>query len=424
MNDMAAFAGVTLGQTSPRNHAARRPDAHIYCEAGGALAEAAGALCRNRLGVGEIRIVEGGLAAARAAYERASSPALIVVETHLERGALLGALDDLATVCEPHTKLIIVGRINDVHLYRELIRRGVSDYLVAPAGTEQLAAACLSALRPEAGPETARCIAVTGAKGGCGASTICHNLGWALAEMACTDTVIADFDDAFGTLGLNFNQDAGHGLTGALAAGAKLDSAMMGKLLARCSDHLSLLTASCSLARDPEIETATALRIAALLRQHGQAVFLDIPCGWRDWSRALLETADDCVIVAEPDLANLRNARSLIEAARAARRDRRPPFLVLNKAGTPRRPEVSIGDFADAAGLTPALVIGFDARAFGMAANNGLMIGEMLPKSTLPARFLGLAAELGGVTPPKPHLRRAGGLLRLLSRLAGRTTER
>jgi pilus assembly protein CpaE len=378
------------------------PKVHVFCEEDGTTGHTVLTLHHRRLGAGEIRVFKGGLLAAKSAYERVPSPELIVIETHLKHEKMLASLDDLATVCEANTRLIIIGQINDVHLYRSLIRRDISDYLIAPLAPGQLAASIRAALQTNNTGLAGRSIVVIGAKGGCGASTICHNTGWALAEMARCDTVIADFNLAFGTLGLNFNQDSGHGLSSALAAGQKLDTSMMEKLVAKCSDHLSLLTASYALNAEPDIDRASALQIASLLRQTSQAALLDLPGGWHDWSQALIEQADDCVVVAEPDLANLRNAKNLIDAIRATRDADRSPFLVMNKVGMPRRPEITVKDFAGAVDLSPSLVIGFDARAFYTAANNGLMIGELTPKAKPAAQFLRLARQLGGMPPPKP----------------------
>lgn len=390
-----------------------RPKIHIFCEENGVTSQSARALEHRRLGAGEIRIRKGGLPAAVSAYERTASPELLVIETHLKQDELFAALDRLAGVCDENTRLIIIGQINDVHLYRALIRRSISDYLIAPLAPGQLGASIKAALQPE-GAVAGRSVAVIGAKGGCGASTICHNIGWTLAEIVHGDTVIADFDLAFGTLGLNFNQDAGHGLTGALLAGQKLDTVMMEKLLAKCSDYLSLLTASQLLTTQSEIDPVSAQKVVAMLCQTSQVALLDLPCVWHDWTRILIEQADECIIVAEPDLANLRNAKNLIDTLRTMRGADCPPLLVMNKVGMPRRPEITVKDFANAVDLKPSLSIAFDARSFGMAANNGLMIGELSPNTQLAAQFTRLARLLSGAQRTKTPARTTGNPLRPL----------
>ena len=95
----------------------------------------------------------------------------------------------------------------------------------------------------------------------------------------------------------------------------------------------------------------------------------------------MLVTSDDVVVVAEPDLASLRNAKNIVDLIRAARPNDAPPRVVLNKVGLPGRPEIPLKDFGEALGLTPCMVVAFDAKLFGQAANNGQMIAEVGPKS-------------------------------------------
>ncbi len=95
----------------------------------------------------------------------------------------------------------------------------------------------------------------------------------------------------------------------------------------------------------------------------------------------MLLTSDDLVIVAEPDLASLRNAKNILDLVRAARPNDAPPKVVINKVGVPNRPEIPLKDFTEALGATPSLIIPFDAKTFGQAANNGQMIMEMGAKT-------------------------------------------
>ncbi|MGF1618981.1 MAG: CpaE family protein [Rhodomicrobiaceae bacterium] len=373
----------------------------VFCEDAGTAETLAGLALDRRLAGIDFKRRMGGIHAARTAYAETPSPDLIIVETLLDASGILADMERLAEVCDAGTRVIVIGHLNDVLLYRELLRRDISDYLVAPVEAGQMVDAIRTSLKDEPAETLGRVIAFIGAKGGAGSSTVCHNTGWVLAEQMKAGTIIADFDLAFGTLGLDFNQDGGQGLADALAASYKLDAAMIGSLLAKCSDHLGLLTASYMLDDSPAIQTEDALRLTERLSQTVPFVLLDLPSQWHGWSRALIEEADDIVITAEPDLANLRNAKNLIDTARAIRKTAKPPILIMNRAGMPRRPEIALRDFANAVDLTPSATIGFDAQTFGVAANNGLMIGEAAPKSRHLELFRGLAGLLGGKTPAR-----------------------
>src|SRR5690606_38172759 len=106
-------------------------------------------------------------------------------------------------------------------------------------------------------------------------------------------------------------------------------------------------------------------------------IVLDIPHAWNAWTRQTLASLDGVVIVAEPDLANLRNAKNLVDAIKALRPVDNAISLVLNKQGLPRRPEIGAAEFASSVECRLIGQIGFDAATFGTAANNGQMIAEV-----------------------------------------------
>ena len=108
------------------------------------------------------------------------TPNVIMLESEGRGDGILDGLDALAEFCDAGTRVIVIGRHNDVMLYRELMRRGVSDYLIAPVGTlDVVRSICGLFSAPDAKP-VGRIIAVVGAKGGVGASTIAHNIAWAI----------------------------------------------------------------------------------------------------------------------------------------------------------------------------------------------------------------------------------------------------
>src|ERR1700746_3628115 len=169
----------------------------------------------RRLGKAHLKIQMGGMAAAVEAYRSAPTPNVIVLEAD-GRSDVLAGLDQLATVCDSGTRVVVIGRINDVTLYRELLGRGVSDCVIAPVSAiDVVSSICNLFSAPEA-KAVGRIIAVVGAKGGVGASTIAHNVAWAVAPDLAMDAVVADLAPAFGTAGLDYNQDPPQGIADAV----------------------------------------------------------------------------------------------------------------------------------------------------------------------------------------------------------------
>lgn len=349
----------------------------------------------RRLGKAHLKIQMGGMAAAIEAYRSAPTPNVIVLESD-GRNDLLSGLDQLATVCDAGTRVVVIGRINDVMLYRELVRRGVSDYVLAPVGAiDVVRSICNLFSAPEA-KAVGRIIAVVGAKGGVGASTISHNVAWAIARDLAMDAVVADLDLAFGTAGLDYNQDPPQGIADAVFSPDRVDTAFIDRLLSKCTDHLSLLAAPATLDRVYDFGIDAFDSVFDTLRSTMPCIVLDIPHQWSGWTKRALIGADDILIVAAPDLANLRNTKNLFDLLKAARPNDRPPLYCLNQVGVPKRPEIAAAEFAKAIESQPIVSIPFEPQIFGSAANNGQMIAEISANHKSIEMFLQIAQRLTG----------------------------
>ncbi len=378
-------------EEAPREAARARPIPRVniqaFCEDQDTAAVIQKASEDRRLAKAHVTVQMGGVQAAVAFYRNASTPNLIIIESLLDREELLDDLDRLAECCDPGTKVVAIGHVNDVVLYRELVRRGVSEYIVAPVRVLQVIDS-ISAIYTD--PETSpvgQVIAFVGAKGGSGSSTVCHNTAFAIASSVKSDVVIADFDLPFGTAGLDFNQDPLQGLSDALASPERLDEVLLDRLLSRCSDHLSLFAAPGTLDRPYDLEPASCETVLDVVRENVPWIAVDVPHLWTAWATQVVLRADYVVITAAPDLANLRNTKNLVDQLKGSRPNDRAPLLVLNQVGVPKRPEISVKDFGNAIELEPKVIIDFDAQLFGTAANNGQMIEEVSDKSKAAEAF-------------------------------------
>ncbi len=396
---------------------APRVSVQAFCETVETAAAVQSAGEDRRLGKAHLKIQMGGMAAAIEAYRSAPTPNVIVLESD-GRNDLLNGLDQLATVCDAGTRVVVIGRINDVMLYRELVRRGVSDYVLAPVGAiDVVRSICNLFSAPEA-KAVGRIIAVVGAKGGVGASTIAHNVAWAIARDLAMDAVVADLDLAFGTAGLDYNQDPPQGIADAVFSPDRVDTAFIDRLLSKCTDHLSLLAAPATLDRVYDFGTDAFDAVFDTLRSTMPCIVLDIPHQWSGWTKRALIGADDILIVAAPDLANLRNAKNLFDLLKAARPNDRPPLYCLNQVGVPKRPEIAAAEFAKAIESQPIVSIPFEPQIFGSAANNGQMIAEISANHKSIEMFLQIAQRLTGRSETKKQ--KSSLLSPLIDKLRGK----
>ncbi|HRD46324.1 MAG TPA: CpaE family protein [Caulobacter sp.] len=385
---------------------------HVFCSRPDTAELVEKAAGDRRMSRAATLVRPGGVQAAIDHYQNQPTPSLVIVESLDPAPELLAQLDRLAEVCDPGTKVVTIGSANDIALYRELMRRGVSEYLVPPLSPLQLIRSITSLYADPSAPFTGRQIAVVGAKGGVGASTLAHNLAWALAERLQAGVVLADFDLPFGTAGLNFNQDPLQGMADALGQPERLDPVLMDRMMVRVTDRLSLFAAPATLDQDFDIHPDAFEEVAQKIRSAAPFVVLDLPHAWSAWKRKMLVASDDLVIVATPDLASLRNAKNMIDLVRQARPNDAPPRLVLNQVGVPGRPEVPVKDFGAALGLAPSLCLPFEPKAFGQAANHGQMLAEVAPRSKA-AEGVNQLAQLIARRDPPPAQKSSllGGLL-------------
>jgi pilus assembly protein CpaE len=396
-DDMAV---VTAKDTPPVPQISPVPRISIqaFCETQEVATIVQAAISDRRMNKAHVKLHMGGAPAAVEAYRSAPTPNLIVLEATHDRDALVGFLDELSQFCDAGTKVIICGKVNDIVLYRQLMLRGVSEYLVAPFGAMEFVQAVSNLYTAPGANPVGRVVAVIGAKGGVGSSTIAHNVAWSIASGLDIATIIADLDLGFGTAGLDYNQDPPQGIAEAVFAPDRVDANLVDRLLSKCSDNLSLLAAPATLDRLYDFPETAFDSIIDVVRASTPCIILDVPHIWSAWTRRMLVGADEVMIVAAPDLANLRNAKNMLDSIRSARPNDHQPKLILNGVGLLKRPEISVADFTKTVELEPIAVIPHDAKLFGAAANNGQMIAEIDANSKITEIFAELARSITGKT--------------------------
>jgi pilus assembly protein CpaE len=382
---------------SPHDYIAPAPRVSVqaFCETAQTSAAIEAAGVDRRLGKAHLTIKMGGMAAAIEAYRTVPTPNVIIIETEGDNDILAG-LDQLATVCDAGTRVVVIGNENDDAPYRELVRRGVSDYVMGPVDTLDVVRSICGLFSAAEAVAVGRMIAIVGAKGGVGSSTVAHNVAWAISRDLALDSVVIDLDLAFGTAGLDFNKDPLQGIANAVFSADRPDTAFIERLLAKCSDHLSLLAAPATLERVYDFGEQAFDAIFDTLRMSTPCIVLDIPHQWSGWTRRALIGADDILIVAEPDLANLRNTKNMLNMLKASRPNDRAPMYCLSQVGMPKRPEITPSEFAKAIENQPIASIPFDPRMFGTAANNGQMIAEISSGHRASKMFVQIAQQLTG----------------------------
>ncbi len=350
----------------------------------------------RRMGRATVECIPGGIPAAVADLRANATPNLLMVESSAQASQVLHEIDSLAEHCDEHVKVLVIGAVNDITLYRQLVARGVSEYLVPPFQPLQIIRSISSLFADPSAPFLGKQISVVGAKGGVGASTIAHNLAWALAENTHVNTTLVDLDLSFGTTALDFNQDTPQTIADALLAPERADNSVIERLLTRATERLSLFTAPANINQIIDIPDESYATVIENVRRNVPYMVLDLPHAWSHWVRNMLIASDEVVIVCQPDLASLRNGKNMIDQLKGHRVNDHAPRLVLNMCGVPKRPEIPVKDFAAAIGVEPEIIVPFEPEVFGMAANNGQMISETSPTAKSSMAVDQLACALTG----------------------------
>ena len=366
----------------------------------------------RRMANATVQISNGGIPAAIEHLSQNTTPNLLIVESSAPSSQMLAQIDELASHCDEGVEVMVVGATNDISLYRQLVARGVSEYLVPPIEPVHMVRSIGNIFTDPESPFVGKSISVVGAKGGVGASTIAHNLAWSLAENARVSTSLVDLDLSFGTTSLDFNQETPQTVADALLAPDRADDSVISRLLSKATDRLSLFTAPASVGQIMDIDPEAYTVVIESVRRLMPYVVLDLPHGWSQWIYSTLMTSDEVILVCQPDLASLRNGKNILDQLKAQRPNDKPPRLVINMMGVPKRPEIPIKDFAAAIEAEPSIIVPFDPQLFGTASNKGQMISEADPQSKPAVAIDELATILSGretVQPEKSLLKKLLG---------------
>lgn len=349
----------------------------------------------------------GGHARALEALETAKAPDLIIVETTAENDALFEELDTLANMCEPGTRLLLIGVQNDIALFRELMTMGVSEYLLTPTSTAQLLDSITAAFHNDDTDRNARMIATIAACGGAGSSEIAYCLAAELASTYDSEVIVVDMDVFFGTSALAFNIQPQQTVVDALTQSNRLDPELLQRFLVEYDDKISILAAPAALTATVNITNEAMDALLTQVRQMTDYVIVDLPHRWDSWVQETLVNAEEVLLVTEPDLLNLRDAKNMLEVLSTKRGKSSPARLIFNKVGKSVKTELSTKNFKKTVNAEPEIMVPYDPNLFGSTLNNGEIPVNMDEKSKVSLAIKELAALVSGKAPvekPKKKL--------------------
>lgn len=368
--------------------------------------------------------IAGDINAARSMLAGLPTPGILLVDLseHLDP---VEAIDGLADVCDPGTRVIALGAVNDVDVYRALMAQGVFDYLVKPVTPQVLSTALVAAQSAGAqnvieGPETVTAdtpnkgmlTAVIGARGGVGATTVAVNIASSLVKNSGRRVALIDLDLHFGTSALMLDLEPGKGFLEALESPERIDSLFIERAMTRAADNLYLLAAEEDPSRALSFASGALGVLFDKLRESFDAVIVDVP---RESALTVAPYMDRLVLVTDPTLAGFRDGVRLRKATQGAANTDLNTQVVLNRGGTSKNAELKAGHYKAETGLVPDLQLPEDNKAAVAAAGAGKALVDAAPKSKVSLAIAGLAEQLY----PSAEDVKPKGLFKRLLRRAG-----
>lgn len=280
----------------------------------------------------------GGIRAAYAAMQKMTSPRILVVDVTGEEHALK-ALADLAHVVEPDVCVLVIGELDGLEFYREITRGlGAADYLPKPLArdlvTRHFGSFVLGRSPSASTAMGGRVVAVTGVRGGCGASTIATNLAWHFGVTLRHHTVLVDPDLYRGNAAYLLNVHPGEGLHAALETPERIDTLLAERAAQPAADRLHVLAGESPVNAQPKFAAGAADALIDSLRKRYNFIILDVPLVPIPLYRELIAKAHQRILVLEPSLVSLRDVLRIHPQSQGQPQGQ-PPLLLLNRLGLP-----------------------------------------------------------------------------------------
>lgn len=313
----------------------------------------------SNLNAPEANFVHGDIATAIATLAEQPSPKLLIVDVSDVDDPVV-RVNELAEVCEPNTGVIVIGRRNDIVLYRDLKFAGVAEYFFKPLVADLVTRACSNVITGATEPQptrTGKLVFILGVRGGVGATTIAVNTAWQLAETRQRWVMLLDLDLQGGDAALQLDQTPSHALREAVENPERVDKLFLERAVIPVESRIDLLASLEPIGHGVKFDENAVLVLLDNLLHRYRYIFVDVPPAAAPQLMQALHLPSICVLVSSGTLASAREVARWREWI-GANTPERTVMHVLNQHGAPD--SLSDSDFNRAAGRAPDVIIPYD----------------------------------------------------------------
>ena len=356
----------------------------------------------------------GGASLFSEMLEKSQPPKLVIVDFD-GQGDPADLCMRLADLCGNNTKLIAVGSLNDIGLYRAIVATGVVDYLVKPLNNDLLDQALRlvhektkskAAAAEEGEPHRSKLIFIIGARGGLGVTSFAVNLSWLLANEAKVNTALVDLDLQYGNAALALDLEPSRGLRDIVSSPTRVDSLMIASAMVNSGARLSVLSAEESV-EEPVLMDAGALQaVMQEMRANFDYVIGEMPRHALSSQRRLIAEASAVLLITEQSLLGIRDTLRIKMALKSI--DPTLPLLtVAARLAKDRAAHIDAATFEKNSQGKIDFTIPEDWKAALEAANAGNPLAAMTPNSAVVKAYRAIMDNLLG---KKAEDKKSGGL--------------
>ena len=343
-------------------------------------------------------IADGGVAGAIESLSDVPTPRVLLIDIS-ESADPFRDMNRLAEVCMEGTRVIALGKVNDVEMFRRLIQAGVDDYLVKPVSATTLSRAFTSVGRDKGaareGGALGRLIVVLGARGGIGTTTLAANLAWIVAHEQNRRSMLVDLDLQFGGLALALDIEPSRGLAEALHDAGRIDDLLIDRAAVKVDEQLSVLCAEEGLERATHVDPAAIEALMGRLRAGFECVVVDLPRSMLAEHAHLVAAADAIMIVTDYTLLAARDCPRVLKRVREAR-PKGKVMLIADRVGAAGHGEIAKSDLEKTLDATIDYEIANDPKSAGSSAETGKPLAVVAPRGKAAAAIRAVAEQVMG----------------------------
>lgn len=336
---------------------------------------------------------------------REKGPTYIIIELGNRGSEIMPEIERLSEFCEEGTRVVVIGRVNEINFYRQLLQLGVLEYFTYPADLSAVRASLVSS---RGGDSNARVIAFMSAASGDGSSTVAMNTAYSMATDYQKKTVLVDMDYQFGMIAKNLDLNTQFGIRELLDHPDRgIDATLIRRMTSEYKENLYIIAAPNDLKYMPQISPETVRDLIHTLKSEYECVIIDLPHSWASWTAAAVSNSDNIVMVSQLWLRSITHASRLLTPWRAMGISDNNITVVINRSGAKFKEGISQTDFERVCSHPVNFSLANDIRTIVMAENQGQTVIEV-SQGPLATQFRQLAAMLIGASSSETEVKGGG----------------